>query len=114
MKVTRTPEEIAHLLSVVDLLEVAEDICRNYGVRLGDVVQRDRHKSIVAARFAIWYAMRHHPDRCYSWHDIARLWGCDHTSVIHGVAMHQKRTGGALPKSWHKASEEMMCIAGGW
>ena len=110
----RTPDEIIAHLSVLDLLEVAEDICRTHGVRLSDVMQKDRHKSIVAARFAIWYAMRKHPDRCYSFPDIGRIWGADHTTIMHGVAMHEQRTGGALPKSWHKVSAEIMSIAAGW
>lgn len=114
MTQVRTPDEIIAHLSVLDLLDVVEDICRARGVRLSDVVQKDRHQSIVAARFAIFYALRNHPDRCYSWHDIARLWGCDHTSVMHGCAVHKKRTGGALPKIWHRVSEELMCVAGGW
>lgn len=108
------PINLADYLSQIDLLEMVEDVCRKHGVTLPQVLRRDKHLSVVRARQAIWYAMRNHPERSYSFPDIGRIWGYDHTTVMSGCKIHRKRTGGELPTEYLARRERAEAIATGW
>jgi chromosomal replication initiation ATPase DnaA len=43
------------------------------------------------ARQELWWLIRRHPERSYSFLEIARFFGRDHTTVLHGVAAHERR-----------------------
>ncbi len=74
-----------------NLLPLLQHICEHRGVVIDDVCGRVRSRSVTRARQELWWSIRHHPQRCYSFLEIARLFQRDHTTVSHGVAAHASR-----------------------
>ena len=78
-------------LDVRDLLTLASDVCRSRGVTLAELCGRVRSQSVARARQELWWLLRHDSERCYSFADIGRLFGRDHTTVMLGVLAHERR-----------------------
>jgi chromosomal replication initiation ATPase DnaA len=51
---------------------------------------RRRTHAVATARHELWWLIRHHPDRCYSYSEIARLVSRDHATVLQGVVAHDR------------------------
>lgn len=74
-----------------NLIALIHDVCDRRGVRLLDLCGRQRGQNLDRARQELWWEIRNHPDRCYSYAEIARLFRRHHTTVLHGVLSHQRR-----------------------
>ena len=79
------------------LLVLAQRVAASRGVRLDDLLSRTRSRSVVRARHDLWWRIRQIPDRCYSFPEIARLFGNDPSTIIAGVGAHQARTAATVP-----------------
>jgi chromosomal replication initiation ATPase DnaA len=73
-----------------NLLPLLHEICRLRGVMNYELCGRSRTKGVARARHELWWRIRNHPDLCFSYLEIARLFGCDHSTVSHGVRAHQR------------------------
>lgn len=74
------------------LVETAVDACaKHFGVKPEDVMGRQRYPEIVAARHTAWALLRR---RGMGLSQIARAFGVDHTSVLHGAEQGEKRLRG--------------------
>jgi chromosomal replication initiation ATPase DnaA len=87
----KSPLAVLDDLQARDLLVVVLDVCRCRGVRVEDVCARKRFQSVSRARQEIWWRLRNHAERHYSLSEIARLFGRDPTTVLAGVAAHDRR-----------------------
>jgi chromosomal replication initiation ATPase DnaA len=85
------PDAIVAALSVRGLLDLADAVCARRGVTRSELCGSTRTKAATAARHELWWLIRHHPERGYSYSDIARIVRRDHTSVLYGIAAHQRR-----------------------
>lgn len=74
------------------LIALIQDVCDRRGVPLLELCGRGRGQNLARARQELWSQIRNHPDRCYSYAEIARLFQRDHTTVRHGVLVHQRRS----------------------
>lgn len=91
----RDGDDVPSVLAALDahaLTPLLDDLCRHRGVLPADVCGRRRTLSVTRARHELWWLIRNHPQRAYSYLEIARLFGRDHTTVIHGVAAHLRRS----------------------
>jgi chromosomal replication initiation ATPase DnaA len=84
-------------LHVRDLLELVAEVCKHRGVTLDEVCGRTRSRAVSYARQEVWWRLRHHPDRYYSYPEIARLFARDHATIIAGISAHERRVADALP-----------------
>jgi chromosomal replication initiation ATPase DnaA len=75
-------------LSCRGLLDLLDAVCDRRGVTREDLCGRSRTRAVAAARRELWWLMRHHPDRCYSYSEIARLVSRNHATVFQGIAAH--------------------------
>lgn len=91
------PQDVAEHLRVRDLLDLVDDVCHRRGVTRTEVCGRARSQAISHARQEIWWRIRHHPEREYSYPEIARLFARDHTTIMAGVSAHARRTCAAEP-----------------
>lgn len=78
------------------LLELVDHVCVRRGVTQEELCGRHRTQAVTAARHELWWLIRHHPQRRYSYSEIARLVQRDHTTVLHGIAAHERRHAAAL------------------
>jgi chromosomal replication initiation ATPase DnaA len=90
--------QVARALSQRDLLELVGNVCRTHGVTVDEVCGRTRTQAVSWARHETWWRLRHHPERHYSLAEIGRLFGRDHTTVLHGIQAHRLRGAHALIK----------------
>lgn len=74
-----------------NLLPLLDDICEQRGVLANEVCGRSRTLGVCRARQELWWRIRNHPERHYSYLEIARLFQRDHTTVRHGVEAHSRR-----------------------
>lgn len=72
-----------------NMRQIADLVCRYYGVTLGDIRGQSRRTDIVAARQCLMYWI-HRAGR-YSSPQIGRFVNNDHTTVLHGIKAHAKR-----------------------
>lgn len=92
-----TPSDVADLLRARDLLALVDEVCKRRGVTLDEVCGRARSQAVSHARHEVWWRLRHHPERDYSYPEIARLFARDHTTIMAGISAHQRRASAALP-----------------
>jgi chromosomal replication initiation ATPase DnaA len=78
-------------LEVRDLLELAREVCARRGVLLRELCGDARCRSVSQARQELWWRIRPHPERRYSYPEIARLFDRDHTTVLAGIEAHRRR-----------------------
>jgi hypothetical protein len=90
MATSASPNSVLHQLLLRGLLPLADSVCERRGVTRVEICGRGRSRAVAAARHELWWLIRHHPERQYSFCEIARMLGYDHSSVIHGVAAHQR------------------------
>ena len=83
---------VLDLLEARDLTQLLAEICHRRGVVAQEVCGRGRSLGVCRARQELWWQIRHHPEREYSYSEIARLFGRDHTTIQHGVAAHARRS----------------------
>jgi chromosomal replication initiation ATPase DnaA len=83
--------DVAEQLRARDLLPLALEVCKRRGVTLTEVCGRARSQAISRARHEVWWRIRHHPERAYSYPEIARLFARDHTTIIAGISAHERR-----------------------
>lgn len=86
-----SPSTVIHQLSLRGLLDLADAVCARRGVTRHELCCRGRTRAVAAARHELWWLIRHHPDRRYSYSEIARIVGYDHATIVHGVAAYQRR-----------------------
>ena len=58
-------------------------ICKAADITHEELYSRERSRPLVDARHAVWLLLYEHVG--YSYNDIARLYGKDHTTIAHGV-----------------------------
>lgn len=87
----KSVEAVVEDLRVHELLELVEDVRRRRGVALTELCGKSRTQNVAAARQEVWWRIRHHPERCYSLQEIARLFGRDHSTVRTGLLVYQRR-----------------------
>ena len=88
---------IVDSLRVRDLLTLVGEVCKRRGVTLYEVCGRTRSQAVSCARQEVWWRIRHHPERHYSYPEIARLFVRDHTTIIAGIDAHARRASAVLP-----------------
>jgi chromosomal replication initiation ATPase DnaA len=74
-----------------DLLDLVVEVATQRGVLLDQLCGVARTRSVSHARQETWWRLRHHPERCYSLLEIARLFGRHHTTVLAGIVAHERR-----------------------
>jgi chromosomal replication initiation ATPase DnaA len=84
-------QAVVHALGARGLLELLDDICRGRGVVREELCGRRRSRSVARARQELWWQIKNLPDRNYSYCEIARMFGRDHTTVVHGVLAYRRR-----------------------
>jgi chromosomal replication initiation ATPase DnaA len=89
------PLDVADQLRARDLLTLVDDVCKRRGVTLDEVCGRARSQAISRTRQEVWWRIRHHPERSYSYPEIARLFARDHSTIIAGISAHGRR--GSIP-----------------
>lgn len=82
---------IFHALRARNLSSLLEEISKQRGVLLYEICGRGRSLAVTLARHELWWKIRNHPHRRYSYPEIARLFLRDNTTIRHGVLTHQKR-----------------------
>jgi chromosomal replication initiation ATPase DnaA len=91
-----TAFDVVDGLHVRDLLALVDEVCRRRGVTLDEVCRRTRSQAVSYARQEVWWRLRHHPERYYSYPEIARLFARDHATIIAGIGAHERRMANAL------------------
>ena len=84
------PEAIIAALAMRGLLEILDTVCNQRGVTRDELCGRGRTHAVAAARHELWWFMRHHPDRGYSYSEIGRIVGRDHATILHGVVSYAR------------------------
>lgn len=81
------PYVLADGLEARGLLDLVDDIARSHHVETFDILGRGRSKQIAFARRHAWAVVRWTFD--FSYPEIGRLFGVDHTSVLAGVRKYE-------------------------
>lgn len=68
-------------LTISELVAV---VAAKHGVHAGDIMSKSRRREIAYARFEVWWTLRQRGG-VWSYPNIARHWGYDHTSILFGV-----------------------------
>lgn len=76
-----------------DLLQIADQIADEHAVSFADICSDLRIAEVVAARHALWAALH---VELGSLSAIARIFGCDHTTVRSGIAAAEERATPAI------------------
>jgi len=76
---------IVDALRIRDLLGLVDDICHRRGVTRDELCGAVRTRAICRARQEAWWRIRHLPGHDYSYQEIGKLFGRDHTTILHGV-----------------------------
>ena len=84
------PDAILAALAVRGLLDVLDAVCSRRGVTRAELCGPGRSRAVASARHELWWLVRHHPERRYSYPEIARLFRRDSSTVLCGVAAHEK------------------------
>jgi chromosomal replication initiation ATPase DnaA len=92
-----TPAEIRYRLAAHGLLETAQALAKEYRVALDDLLGRNRTPTVVRARHHFWMLVRHTLD--WSYPEIAKLFGADHSTVLCGVRKCEARVLGAKERA---------------
>jgi chromosomal replication initiation ATPase DnaA len=83
---------IFRALRARNLTALLDEVCEQRGVQLYEICGRGRSLGVTLARHELWWRIRHHPERHYSYLEIARLFQRAHTTVLQGIRAHQKRS----------------------
>jgi chromosomal replication initiation ATPase DnaA len=82
---------IFHAVRAHNLTALLHEVCQQRGVQLYEICGRARTLGVTLARHELWWRIRHHPERHYSYVEIARLFQRAHTTILQGVRAHQNR-----------------------
>jgi len=85
------PQTPLHSLAARALLDLVDEVSARRGVTRDELLGRGRTRAVVGARQELWWLIRHHPGRCYSYAELAALVGRDPSTVVHAIAAHQRR-----------------------
>ena len=66
-------DAILAALAVRGLLHLVDAVCSRRGVTRDELCGPGRTRAVTSARHELWWLVRHHPERRYSYHEIARL-----------------------------------------
>jgi chromosomal replication initiation ATPase DnaA len=88
-------DELRAQLTRMELLPLVEAIARRHGLQLGDLCSGRRTMRHSRAKHEAWHFLRCARDDL-SYPNIAKMFGCDHSSVRYGVYAHERRVG-AVP-----------------
>ena len=83
-----TPALLRLWLEDRELLGLVLDACKSFHATFDEVAGRDREPRVSRARQAVWSLLEM---RGMSRSAIARAFGRDHTTVVHGIAAADKR-----------------------
>lgn len=79
---------------------VKRAICKKYRLTIDELRSTARRKDIVRARHECFYLMRYEVpwigQQGMSLHAIARQFGRDHTTILHGIRQHTRRLAGEI------------------
>ena len=81
---------ILHALSARDLLGLLDSICSRRGVSREELCGRGRTQPVARARHELWWSLRHHPQHHFTYQEIGRIFGRNHSSILHGVRGFQR------------------------
>jgi chromosomal replication initiation ATPase DnaA len=85
--------EIIERLRLRGLMPLVEEVCQRRGVTLEEMCGKDKKKSKAHARHEVWWRMYYHPDRAYSFPEIAEFFERgEHTTIMAGVRAHERRS----------------------
>ena len=76
------------------LFAIVETVCERRGVTPDELCGRARSQSVARARHELWWTIRALPDRHYSCPELGRIFGRNPTTILHGVAAHQRALDG--------------------
>lgn len=85
------PDAILAALSDRGLSDLVYSVCARCGVTPQELCGRQRTQAVAAARHELWWLIRYHPNRHYSWSEIARLVQRNHATILQGVTAHLRR-----------------------
>jgi hypothetical protein len=74
-----------------DLLPLVRDVCRAHGVTLEELCGTLRSRSIHRARQEVWWRLRNHPGKHYSFGDLGRIFVRSADTIAEGVHAHAGR-----------------------
>jgi chromosomal replication initiation ATPase DnaA len=83
--------DVIAALAARGLLELLDEVCCRRGVTRNDVCGDGRSRAVAYARHELWSLIRDYPQRSYSYPEIARLVGRDHSTVFQGITAHRQR-----------------------
>jgi len=85
------PSDVRAELDAHGLTDLVREICRRRGITLDELCGTTRTRSISRARHETWAAIHALPHRHYSYAEIGRLFGRDHSTVLLGIRVHRRR-----------------------
>jgi chromosomal replication initiation ATPase DnaA len=85
--------EVLEVVRQHNLLELVMAVCRLRGVSPDDLCGNRRTKAVSYARHEVWASIHALPHRHYSYVEIGRIFGRDHSTVLAGVRAHHRRAG---------------------
>lgn len=88
---SETPVAVFSALKARNLVPLLDDVCQRRGVMVHELCGRDRTLAVCRARQELWWLIRNHPDRHYSYLEIGRIFGRDHSTIRFGVEAHRRR-----------------------
>jgi chromosomal replication initiation ATPase DnaA len=91
VKTPTTSDVVVTRLAARGLLDLVDEVCTRRGVTRAEVCGHRRTRAVAAARQELWCQIRERPDRSYSYPEIGRLFGRDHSTVFYGVTAHRRR-----------------------
>jgi len=89
--VVNDTETALHSLAARALLDIVDDVATRRGVTREELLGRIRTRAVVAARQELWWLIRNHPGRCYSYAEIAAIVRRDPSTVVYAIAAHERR-----------------------
>ena len=84
-------DAILAALAVRGLLQLVDAVCARRGVTRQELCGAGRTRAVASARHELWWLVRNHPERHYSYPEIGRLFHRDPSTIVCGVAAHQRR-----------------------
>jgi chromosomal replication initiation ATPase DnaA len=86
---SKQPEDVSDCLEERGLLDLAHAICDRHHVTIDELLGRSRMSHIIAARFQLWFYL--YMQKRMSTKGIGKIFGVDHSSVLHGIKKHGGR-----------------------
>jgi chromosomal replication initiation ATPase DnaA len=84
-------DAVVRVLATRGLVALLDYVCGCRGVTREELCGRARNQSVSRARQELWWRIRNLPDRDYSYSEIARMFGRNPSTVLHGAIVHERR-----------------------